>query len=85
MSIRVVVVMVRVIRGHGLLAIMTDDLSSHIQEAEALLLQCCWDTNTPAQSVNTEQTRREWPKYLRWLTLIHTQEAPVKLIHRITA
>lgn len=44
MSMRAVVVMVSVIRGHGLLAIMTDDLSSHIQEAEALLLQCCHNT-----------------------------------------
>lgn len=40
MSIRAVVVMVRVMRGHGLLAIMTDDLSSHIQEVGTLLLQC---------------------------------------------
>lgn len=40
MSIRAVVVMVSVMRGHGLLAIMTDDLSSHIQEVEVLLLQC---------------------------------------------
>lgn len=46
MSIRAVVVMVRVIRGQGLLAIMTDDLSSHIHVVEALLLQCCRDTNT---------------------------------------
>lgn len=46
MSIRAIVVMVRVIRGQGLLAIMTDDLSSHIQDVEALLLQCCRDTNT---------------------------------------
>lgn len=45
MSIRAVVVMVRVIRGQGLLAIMTDDLSSHVQDVEALLLQCCGDTN----------------------------------------
>lgn len=46
MSIRAVVVMVRVIRGQGLLAIMTDDLSSHIQDVEELLLQCCRHTNT---------------------------------------
>lgn len=48
-SIRAVVVMVRVMRGHGLLAIMTDDLSSHIQEVEALLLQCCRDMYTQTQ------------------------------------
>lgn len=46
MSIRAVVVMVRVMRGHGLLAIITDDLSSHSQEVAALLLQCCRHTNT---------------------------------------
>lgn len=50
MSIRAVVVMVRVIRGQGLLAIMTDDLSSHIQDVEVLLLQCCRDTNTEEHS-----------------------------------
>lgn len=44
MSIRAVVVMVRVMRGQGLLAIITDDLSSHIQEVDALLLQCCRQT-----------------------------------------
>lgn len=52
MSIRAVVVMVRVMRGHGLLAIMTDDLSSHIKEVEVLLLQCCRDTYTQ-QHTNT--------------------------------
>lgn len=41
MSIRAVVVMVRVMRGHGLLAIITDDLSSHNHEEDSLLLQCC--------------------------------------------
>lgn len=52
MSIRAVVVMVRVMRGQGLLAIMTDDLSSHIQDVEALLLQCCRDTNTQQHSTH---------------------------------
>lgn len=54
MSMRAVVVMVRVIRGQGLLAIMTDDLSSHIQEAEALLLQCCHNTR------HTAKTHKWW-------------------------
>ena len=38
---RAVVVMVSVMRGQGLLAMMLDDRSTQVHEADVLLLQCC--------------------------------------------
>lgn len=72
MSMRAVVVMVRVIRGQGLLAIMTDDLSSHIQEAEALLLQCCHNTKQAATLMVDRDAFgcvKYCPKHFRSVTL----------------
>ena len=36
-----VVVMVSVMRGQGLLAMMPDERSNHVHEADVPLLQCC--------------------------------------------
>lgn len=41
MRMRVVVAMVRVRRGHGLFAMMTEDRRIQSHEADAVLLQCC--------------------------------------------
>lgn len=85
MSMRVVVVMVRVIRGQGLLAIMTDDLSSHIQEAEALLLQCCRDVKHTAKTRKRQAEVCVRVSEIFQVSDIHTEEASLKLIYWISA
>ena len=47
-----VVVMVSVMRGHGLLAMTPDDRSNHIHEADVLLLQCCGDGHVGGKRVS---------------------------------
>lgn len=75
MSIRAVVVMVRVIRGQGLLAIMTDDLSSHIQDVEVLLLQCCRDKHKRAQQCINVVHGSECTQWLRgWDSTVKVAE-----------